>query len=359
MDDAEAATADAGPPKAVYLTTNEAGGNAILVYPRASDGSLGAPASYATGGMGSGHLFDESQGALVYNAALGLMLGVNTGDGSFSVMSLEGNGELQLLAHVPSGGASPTSITFYQDLVYVLNDGSSVGPNDPANITGFRLTDGALSAIEGSTQPLSKQFGANGAQIQFTPDGRILVVTERATNIIDTYVVDSSGVAGPPKSQPSSGVVPFGFGFAPSGQLVVSEAHHGEVNLSTMSSYSIGDGGALLPISKAVPTNQADDCWIVFNGPFVYGTNTQPSFTVTGMRLSPTGVLTRLEDSGITGVTGQGPEDEAISDDSRFLYTLNAIDGTISIFALEASGALTKLPSYLGIPKGSAGLVAR
>ncbi|MGO8997831.1 MAG: lactonase family protein [Polyangiaceae bacterium] len=358
-DAGDDAAVDAGPPKAVYLTTNQPMANAILAYPRASDGSLGAPASYATGGKGSGQLYDNSQGSLVYDASLGVMLAVNTGDGSFSVLSLEDGGELTLVANVPSGGANPTSITLYQDLVYVLNDGSTMGAADPGNITGFRLMNGTLSPIEGSTQPLSKPSGTEGAQIQFTPDGKVLVVTERATNVIDTYLVDSSGVAAPPKSQPSAGLTPFGFAFGPGGQLVVSEANNGATGVSTMSSYSLGDDGTLVPISSAVATNQTDDCWVVFNGPFAYGTNTKPSFNVTGMRLSPAGVLTRLEDSGVTGVTGQGPEDEAISDDAKFLYTLDTLDGTISIFALEATGALTKLPSYFGIPKGSAGLVAR
>jgi 6-phosphogluconolactonase len=357
-----------GAPPAVYATTNDLAGNAIQVYPRAADGSLSMPAQFSTGGLGSSHLYEESQGALIYDPAQQLFLTVNSGDDTISMMLLHSEGFLELLSNAPSGGTYPKSVTIYKDLVYVLNNGQNAvdgGPDGASaaavggNISGLRIVDQKLVPIPGSTQPLS-QFAVTGAaQVNFTPDGKILIVTERRTDRIDTYLVDSSGVAGPPKIQKSSGVTPYGFGFSAGGQVIVSESHRGDKNLSSISTYSIDATGTLTPITKALPTHQTDDCWIVVNGPYAYGTNTQESFSITGVRVSPSGELSLLDDDGITGKTGQGCEDEAITNDAQFLYTLNILDRTISVFHLESNGQLTKLPDYKGIPGAAAGLVAR
>jgi hypothetical protein len=190
-DDADAAARDGAafePPAAVYTTSNQASGNAILAFPREADGALGAATSYGSGGRGvagpdAGVTFDDSQGALVYDAARRLFLAVNTGDSTVSALTLESGGALSLLANVPSGGSGPVSLTIHGDLVYVLNDGESTYyGSGPSQIAGFRLVGGALVPISGSSQPLSTAGDTGAAQIQFTPDGRILVVTERRTN---------------------------------------------------------------------------------------------------------------------------------------------------------------------------------
>ena len=109
------------------------------------------------------------------------------------------------------------SVTIHRDLVYVLNAGSD-------NVSGFRLRPhGKLTPLVGSTRPLSGS-GTGPAQVQFRPDGRVLVVTEKATNLIVTYAVDEDGRLGPPQLQASQGATPFGFAFGHRRQLFVSEA---------------------------------------------------------------------------------------------------------------------------------------
>src|SRR4029078_5222737 len=91
---------------------------------------------------------------------------------------------------VCGGVSNPNSVTSYKNLVYVLNS------NAPANISGFTVdAHGQLTAIPGSIRPLSNA-NPGGAQVQFSPDGNWLVVTEKATNQIDTFPVDQHGVAG-------------------------------------------------------------------------------------------------------------------------------------------------------------------
>jgi 6-phosphogluconolactonase (cycloisomerase 2 family) len=94
-------------------------------------------------------------------------------------------------------------------------------------------------------------------------------------------------------------------------------------------------------------------------GPFAYGTNTRLSDSITAMRVSPEGVLTLLDDGGVAAHTGAGPEDEAVTPDGRYLYTLNAVDQSISAFRVALDGGLTHLRDRSGLPRGAAGLVAR
>ena len=80
-------------------------------------------------------------------------------------------------------------MTSHGSLVYVLNAGGS------ANITAFRLSSaGELTTLAGSTRPFSAA-APSPAQVEFTPAGDRLVVTEKATNLILTYAV-GAGVLG-------------------------------------------------------------------------------------------------------------------------------------------------------------------
>ena len=101
---------------------------------------------------------------------------------------------------VSSGGIEPVSIAIHRPFVYVLNAGSTISQG---NIAGFRLlAGGQLVPLPGSTQPLS-QTGATGpAQISFNPSGTVLVVTEKATSLLDAYTVNAQGVASGPTHTP-------------------------------------------------------------------------------------------------------------------------------------------------------------
>src|SRR5439155_1425253 len=102
---------------------------------------------------------------------------------------------------------------------------------------------------------------AGAAQVQFSPSGDVLVVTEKSTSSLDVFVVGKDGVAGAATRYGSSGTTPFGFGFGHRGDLVVSEAA-GAAPLSAASSYELSKDGALTAISRSVPTTQAAACWV-------------------------------------------------------------------------------------------------
>jgi 6-phosphogluconolactonase (cycloisomerase 2 family) len=335
----------------VYVVSNDASANAVLVFQRGRDGRLGTPTAVVTGGRGTGSDLGN-QGAIALER--GRLYAINAGSDQISAFAVE-DGSLQLLQTIPSGGNQPISLALHDDLLYVLNDGAT------ANITGFRVQrDGRLSPIPGSTRPRSAPPGTvDGAQISFSPGGRSLVVTEKAANLIVTYPVLRSGLTDSPIVHQSSGPTPFGFGFARHRTLIVSEAAGGAPNASSVSSYTLDRQSRLDPVSRSVPTGQTAACWIAVtaNGRLAYTTNTG-SGTVSGFEVAGSGALTSLGVSGTTGA-GSGPIDLAFSPGDEFLYVLNGGNRTISIFRVEKDGGLTLIENVGGLPSGATGLAVR
>lgn len=345
-----AASGDAG---AVFALSNSPNGNAVLIWNRAADGSLSAAGSAPTGGTGTGAGLG-SQGALALSANHQWLFVVNAGSNDISTFRVRPNG-LELKARVASGGTRPTSVTVHDDLLYVLNAG------DPGNIVGFRgAGDGKLRQIAGSARPLSGNATAP-AQVQFSPDGDILAVTERNTQTIDTYRVGEHGLASGPIVNHSAGAVPFGFAFDKRGRLVVSEAGGGANGLSAASSYDVAHNGALQVISASAATNQGAACWVVVtgNGRYAYTANAAAgSDSISGFRIRKDGKLSLITPDGRTGVAGAGPTDMALSTNSHFLYVRNGRGNSISGFAVQNNGSLQPLPGVGGLPAGAAGLIA-
>jgi len=342
---------------AVYTMDNATGGNNVLVFNRSADGSLTPAGSFSTTGLGTGTGLGN-QGAVVLSRNGKFLFVVNPGSDEISVFNVRPNG-LILRDKISSGGRRPISVTVHGNLVYVLNAGGSVGDSD--NIAGFTIEcKGNLVPIPGSTRPLSSG-STDPAQIEFNRDGSVLVVTEKATNILSTYTVDDDGMASAPNSQTSVGTTPFGFAFGKRDQLFVSEAFGGAPDASAVSSYDLSEDGNLQVISPSVGTNETAACWVVItkNGRFAYVTNTG-SATVSGYQINEDGTIALLDADGITATTGAGPIDMALSRNSRFLYTLNSGSNTISLFEVNNDGSLTSLgPDLTGLPAGANGLAAR
>ena len=165
-----------------YEATNNATGNAIAVFDRYADGSLKAAGQVATGGLGAGASLN-SQGGVTRDG--NVLFVVNAGDDSVSALAVTDHG-LELRDRIGTRGDFPVSVTVKDGVGYVLNQGSDT-------IRGFRYDSaGHLQSLPGSTRSLTPNPAggeAGAAEVSFTPDGRDLVVTEKATNLIDTFTV--------------------------------------------------------------------------------------------------------------------------------------------------------------------------
>lgn len=325
------------------------------MFDRFADGSLALVGGFATGGTGSGNGLGN-QGGVALTADGKFLLVVNAGSNDVSVLETTQTG-LRLVDRKPSGGQRPISVTVNGRLVYVLNHGSFGGGID--SVVGFRLSrDGVLTQIANSTRGLS--VPATGpAQVALSPDGASLVVTEKATNRIDIFEVEDSGLLGEVTTSPSFGNTPFGFAFGKRDQFFVSEAFGGAANASAVSSYQITGTAAFTGISPSVPTTETAACWVAVSpdGRFLYTTNAG-SGTVSGYSIRPDGTITLLDSDGVTGVTGGGVADVTLTVNGRYLYALRSGAGAIAMFRVEEHGGLTSLGS-VPVQAGANGIVAR
>ena len=327
---------------AVFTLTNSAAGNGVATFARSNDGTLTYAGTVPSGGLGTGANLG-SQGAIALVPDGHTLFAVNAGSDSISEFAVT-NTSVSLVTTFASNGVLPISLTVQGNLLYVLNAGST-------SIAGFVIDGATVTPLAGSTQPL---LGSNPAQIAFSPHGSQLVVTEKGTQTIDTYAVDSLGRAKPPVSSPSAGATPFGFAFDQRGRAFVSEAG------GSASSYTVDDSGAHV-ISGAVATNQGAPCWLVVtkNGRYAYTANAAGG-SISGFSIASDGSLALLDPSGATASLGAGshPLDEAVSGNSRFLYVL--VDGrhTIAGYRIAEDGSLNPLGEVGALPAGAVGLAS-
>lgn len=346
---------------AVYVLTNQIS-NAVAAFDRAPDGTLTAAGTFSTGGAGNPVAQPgdpptdplASQGALILSDDKQFLFAVNAGSNEISVLSI-GKNSLTLVDKVSSGGVRPISLTVHENFLYVLNEGGT------PNITGFTVSDaGELTPLPGSTRPLTAGSAADPAEVSFNPDGSLLVVTEKAANLIDVYVVGSDGVAGPPIPNPSNGMTPFGFAFDQRNNLIVSEAFGGAPNAAAVSSYIAALNGTLDVVSGSVPDLQTAACWIVItnSGRYVYTTNTG-SGVVSSYTLDANGTLTLLNSVAANLGATSFPIDMALNNSSRYLYVHAAGLQTVEAFSVASDGSLTSIDSAGGLPFGAQGIAAR
>ena len=234
-------------------------------------------------------------------------------------------------------------------------------------VTSFRITAGGLSRIgtvpSGST-PISVAVhgdrlyalsgaGTGPAQVAVTPEGNQLVITKKATNLINVITLDAAGRPTSLTAVASAGAVPFGFDFDNKGHLLVSEAA-----VSTASSYDVADAG-LTTISASIATTENAACWLVATntGKYAYTGNGGGSLSISGFRVRKDASLALLTPGGKTGVTPAGVSDLALSRNSQFLYGRLG-NGSVAGFTVNHDGSLTAAGVAGGLPAGAAGIAA-
>ena len=354
-DAGETPEVDAGPVEpasagAVFALSNDAEGNAVVMFARGVDGSLTAMGEFATGGLGTG-MGLGSQGALAVDAAGEFLYVVNPGSHTIASMRIYDD-HLGLVDTIDTAGEMPTSLAVHGSSIYVVNAGGAGG------VTGFSAdAEGQLARIEGAERALSSDASGPG-QIGITPEGDWLVVTERATDRIATYAIAADGSLGEIVVNESEGRTPFGFDFTSGGVMVVSEAFGGDAGASAVSSYRVSDGGVLWLFSSSIPNGETAACWTaVLRDRFAYTTNTG-SNTVSGYHIEDDGQMRLFDGGGETAAWGdeQAPIDMATSADDEYLYVLNREADTIVWFAVGDDGSLTSVGSAVDVPEASWGL---
>src|SRR5919199_5220216 len=198
----------------VYVQTNAAPNKAIA-FRRSGDGSLHRIGSVATGGDGDGTPHLTSQGSVALTRDGRHLLVTNAASDDLSVFSVAADGSIEPRERGRTG-AAPKSVAESEGLVVVLNTGEP-------GMASFRLDAGGIEAVEGGDQALEAS-DADPAQVAFSPDGSMVVITQRGTDSIVVYEVTAEGTFGTSSEVASEGPTPYGFAFTSGGTLVVTEA---------------------------------------------------------------------------------------------------------------------------------------
>ncbi len=335
----------------VFTSTNATAGNELLVYDTDRGGALRLATRLATQGVGSGGGLGN-QGAVTLSQDGRHLFVVNAGSNTVSTFRVRRNG-LHLTSVVDAGGLRPVSVAEHDGLVVVLS------ANGAGNIAGFRNRHGMLEAVAGGMQPLSASGGPAPAQVAFGEDGRVLIVTEKATNKITTYRVKRDGAIEAPRITASSGMTPFGFAVDRRGTVLVSEAFGGAAGASALSSYTFSHHDAVLPqlVSASVPSGQSAACWVVVtpNGRHAYVTNTA-SGNISSYTVGRNGQAALGQ--AIATTTDAGPIDAAIAPRGRTLFVLNGGGRSIQSFGIGRDGQLQAQGRIDDLPVGANGLAA-
>ena len=342
----------------LFTADNAAAGNHVWVVSR-SGATLALTNSYATGGLGLGTADGlPSQGSILLSPDGAWLLVCNAGSGEISVFETLAGGALQLTDKVASGGLRPVSVAMNGTLVYVLNADGGAGSVD--NVTAFHLGCGNLTMLPGSTRFLS---GTNTgpAEVAITRDGEHLIVTEKASNLIDTWELGVDGLASSHLTFTSLGATPYGFAVGRGGKVFVSEAAGGAAGASSVSSYSVGATGTLTTVSAKVPTDQTAACWLALSpsGSLLY-TGNAGAGTLSAFKVRANGEISLVTTGGDTANIGAGthPADLAFSHNGALLFSLNNGNGSISAFEVKGNGSLQSMGGLRGLPSTAAGLAA-
>jgi 6-phosphogluconolactonase len=348
----------APPTERVYAMTNGVTKNEVLAFVRGYDGIFHSAGSFATGGRGSGGITDplESQGSLTISQDHSLLFAVNAGSGTVSSLRIERD-RLVLVDQQPTNGAEPVSVAQHGHFVYVLNQGGFGG------IAVFSVDDdGHLKKVPNSTTLLSAT-SLGGSSIAVSPDGQLLAVVERLTDNIDIFHILPNGTLSAITTTADPNPGGFSAIFSRGGEVLVSETGpSGVADGSTISSFSVNSNATVSPISSAVPTEGAANCWLAItpNGKFVYTSNSG-SNTISGFNVAQNGTLTPIGGAIVAAnPAGSTNLDIAVSADGNFVYTQNSSTGTIRVWSINSDGTLKEVDSISGLPamSGTNGLAA-
>jgi 6-phosphogluconolactonase (cycloisomerase 2 family) len=307
---------------AVFVMTNSANpvrGNEVAMYDRAANGDLSLIGFFPTGDLSTGtpqlgsgpaptaQVFKiasggslpllaanldglGSQNSLILSPLKRCLFAVNGGSNSVSSFRVQANG-LSLASIEDSGGVLPVSLASHGNILFVLNSG------DKGSITGFQVSDfdctlsplgqNGTASLNGYTDtftpPAPGEVLTTPAQISFTPDGALLLVSIKGGDAsfnngslvalpsgrMLVFPVSGKGRLGQPVVTPFSfanGIGgPFSFVFSSLRTFIIVNA-----NTSTVAAFSIDSRNHLVEIGQPVPIAHFATCWIVRSGNYVY-----------------------------------------------------------------------------------------
>ncbi|MCH9697160.1 MAG: lactonase family protein [Gammaproteobacteria bacterium] len=404
---------------AVYAMSNDADRNMVVAYGRNADGTLDLIGKFRTSGAGGA--FDGGEGLDPLISAYSILLTdnkrhllvVNAGSRSITVFRINDDFSLRRTDRRRVVGVGPNSIAYHDGRVYVASidaDGQFTGePDQEGALTGFTLSPrGELRPIRDSVRILENRPSA----IQFSPDGKFLVVTSinagsaalnsASNDEVVVYQVKRNGLLSEQPVGRSASTLPnnaqgrnlasaIGFEIVEDAGkrfVVVTEAREFQPdgtppafpNLQTgsVSTWQLLDDGQLELINLDVlagdtfSDGERTACWIEFSRDektFWVSNALDSTLSSYSFNEGQISLIEQVEAAGAQPdnsspenafATTDGWIDLWLSADGRYLYQLFGLSGTIGVFRVNEDGhGLTEIQKVSDLPQvNTQGIVA-
>jgi 6-phosphogluconolactonase len=271
----------------------------------------------------------------------------NLGDNTVSQYIIQANGTLA--SNAP--GLAPTGTSPWALSVDTLGSWAYVVNKVDQTVSQFSI--GADGVLQTPVFPPAST-GSVPWNITLTPNGQFAYVSNHGfvSNLgttVSQYSLTAGNGALAPLSTPTATS-----GNSPSGIAVDSSSSFAYVaNLSddTVSQYAIADGGELTSLSPAVVNAGSQPLYVAIDpsNQFTYVANFTPG---TPPAAAPPGTLSQYtRDSGghlvamatASVATGVGPVWIAFDPFGHFVYVVNSIDASVSVYSIGPGGALQTL----------------
>jgi 6-phosphogluconolactonase len=216
------------------------GGSRVAVNPIGPDGRVGAPQQVIPTEPKAHAIIPDPSNAFVYSTSLGGDL-VHRFAFDAATGQLEGGEPAARVA----AGAGPRHLRFHPSgrFLFLFNE-----LNASLDVLAVEGPDAPLRSLQ-TVSALPPGFSGKpwGADLQVTPDGRLLYASERTSSTLLAYQVDPASGRLTPLGHTPTETQPRGFAIDPSGRVLVAA---GEVS-HHVSSYRIEPGsGTLTPVTR-------------------------------------------------------------------------------------------------------------
>ena len=388
------------------VVSNKADANSVYRFSSDASGRYVMDSEYKTGGTGTGdleipalkkdatHPLANGDDPLISAYAIASTLDgknvvvVNPGNATISLMSRDESGALSAVNSAPATDLFPISVAIEGEYVAVASVGDS---NMKGSIGLFKILNNRLVSVADNRRDLN----ARPSTIQFSSDGKFVIVNELVTGKIKTFSLNNGALSKEPVSTIDSPIVdgrsqaiPVGFDVKAGNDgdiLLMSEARFlapdyslfkgdGSVVQSplyswqtgSLSSYKVSKDGQLSLISADVLTGEAIEggeianCWVVLSpdGKTLWAANALSS-SISSFDIADDGTAT------LKNATAYKDESETlffgdinISADGKTLYQGIGNKGEVAIFDVKSNGDLELRQRVGGMPElGTYGLL--
>ena len=319
-----------------YVISNKAAANSVVAFGRNTAGNYVRLGEYATGGKGTGDLEipalkkdpshplangDDpliSANALAATDDKSYLLAVNPGDGTVSLLKVNPDKSLTTVDTALSSDKFPVSIGVHGSSVVVASVGKD---NNSGSISALKIDAGKLVPVARSRRDLK----ARPSTIDFSSDGRHVIVNELVTGKIHAFAHDGNTLSKKPVSTVESPRSKDRFQAIPVGFAVKED---GDADIILMSEARFLTPDFKLRLGRGEVRQSPKFSW--------------QTSSLSTYRLDANGKLSQITGDALTGASIEGGELAncwvALSTDGSVLWTANALSSSISAFAIGAGG---------------------